>query len=862
MPRLPFSGLFARRIRLAVALALLATVAVACNLGASAATDQITATPLGNTAVALSNVPELHIQSPADNSQALVNTEVDVYVQATDQVGVSRIEMRADDLLVDTSASPDPNGSPTLQSLLAWTPTTTGPHVLQIVAFRGTLQGNPQVLHITVVDNSAQITQPAVSPQFLTASPTIDPSCQLRANVDGLNVRTGPGINYDVLTTLAVGQQVPIIGGNSDQSWWEVNDGGAIGWVSAAYSSTSGVCSNIFVVPAPPSPTVPIGATPIFIPPTFTPIPALPTPVPTATIRVVVLPPLTFTPGLDPNLALTVTSVLATQTELARPTVPPPPGPTATPIIPTNTPIPLLPNLVVTSVSVGTPNGVVIFNPAAGVAIAPINVTVANLGTAPAPPFRVAVRQSDGTLSFAATGAPLPPNTQVTLTVTTYISQPGVALITAIADFDNVVQETTKTDNALNFTFKVIPATPAPNAPTATLTQTFTPPPPTPTNTPVPPTATPVPTGVLLPALVITGVEVAPDPVVIAAGQTSATVVTNVLITNAGNAPAAPFTVVITLPNNQVFSAQTSAPLPAGGQIGVPIKVAFTQAGTNSIIVVVDPQGVIPQLDRSHNTFTRDVLVISQGPPPPTLTNMPSATPNATFALPQLVIKSVELIATPLSASKPSNVTVKLFPLTVQVVVTIDNVGAGTANPFVVVVALPNGQSFSGQSTQPLPPGGETSVQISITLTQPGLLTLTVLVNPGNAIPVAGPNPTQTFIVNLSGPGNTPTSSLTPSLAPVKPSATPTVTNTSLPTATHTPTHTPAHTNTPLPVPPTATHTPTITVTAPPPNTLTATHTNTPTNTATHTPTLAPSQPTHTNTPTNTATHTPTLAPS
>ena len=147
MPRFPLYGLFVRhsvrRACLAVVLVLLATLISACNFGTAVTisqvtattSDQTTATPPGNTQVAVNNVPQVQIQSPADNSQALVNTEVDVYVQATDQVGVTRIEMRADDLLVDTSASPDPNGSTSLQSLLAWTPTTSGPHVLQIVAF-------------------------------------------------------------------------------------------------------------------------------------------------------------------------------------------------------------------------------------------------------------------------------------------------------------------------------------------------------------------------------------------------------------------------------------------------------------------------------------------------------------------------------------------------------------------------------------------------------------------------------------------------------------------------------------------------------------------------------------------------------
>ncbi len=180
-----------KRARLVLPLTMLMALALACNLGAqSPDAAQITATALGSTAVAQSNVPEVEIQSPADNSEAVVNTEVQVYVRATDQTGVTRIEMRVDNLIVDTSASPDPNGSPTLASILSWTPNASGPHVLQIVAFRGSVQGNPKNLTITVVDTAAQVTVPAGSPQALTASPTTNPFCNVRANVDGLNVRS------------------------------------------------------------------------------------------------------------------------------------------------------------------------------------------------------------------------------------------------------------------------------------------------------------------------------------------------------------------------------------------------------------------------------------------------------------------------------------------------------------------------------------------------------------------------------------------------------------------------------------------------------------------------------------------------
>ena len=225
-----------------------------------------------NTLVAQSDVPEVEIRSPGDNTEVLINNEVQVYVRAVDRVGVTRIEMRVDGQIVDTAASPEANGSPTMDSILSWTPNSTGSHVLQVVAFRGSLQGNPKSITLTVKQEAAQITAPAMSPVFLTASPTVDPTCRVRADVT-VNVRSGPGINYPIVTSLAVGSNAPILGTNDDASWYEIDVQGIDGWVSSSFVTQQGICSNVQSVPVPPSPTVPVGATAIVIPPSFTPLP-------------------------------------------------------------------------------------------------------------------------------------------------------------------------------------------------------------------------------------------------------------------------------------------------------------------------------------------------------------------------------------------------------------------------------------------------------------------------------------------------------------------------------------------------------------------------------------------------------------
>src|SRR5258706_3731424 len=216
--------IFMHRVRLMLPLFFMVLAALACSIGGQP--PVATVTPGGTadtTLVALSDVPEVEIRSPQDNTEVVIQTEVQVYAHAVDKVGVTRIEMRVDGLIVDTAASPEANGTPTMDSILSWTPNSAGSHVLQVVAFRGNIRGNPKQITLLVRETAAQVTKPAGSPAFLTASPTNDPTCRLRVNTDNLNVRTGPGINYDRIATLALGSNVPIIGTISDRSWYQVN---------------------------------------------------------------------------------------------------------------------------------------------------------------------------------------------------------------------------------------------------------------------------------------------------------------------------------------------------------------------------------------------------------------------------------------------------------------------------------------------------------------------------------------------------------------------------------------------------------------------------------------------------------------
>ena len=149
---------------------------------------------------------------------------------------------------------------------------------------------------------SAQPGEPSASPTATvlptalpSASPTTNPTsgCTLvSAGGQAINVRSGPGTGYSIIGTLSPGVDAPVIGRLVDNSWFQVNLGGLIGWVSATVVTLGENCAGIAVVQPPPLP-------PTVAPPTagFTPTDRPPPDVqlPTSTSVPSVTPPPTST---------------------------------------------------------------------------------------------------------------------------------------------------------------------------------------------------------------------------------------------------------------------------------------------------------------------------------------------------------------------------------------------------------------------------------------------------------------------------------------------------------------------------------------------------------------------------------------
>ncbi|MBI2332676.1 MAG: hypothetical protein HYU84_11050 [Chloroflexi bacterium] len=118
--------------------------------------------------------------------------------------------------------------------------------------------------------------QKTATPQFtgtpeLTGTPTV-PQVTVSQNT---NCRTGPGIQYDNIGALVIGQVATVVGKNTSTGYWIINNPGKTGtcWLFPQYATVSGNTANLQEYSIPPTPT----PSPT---PTFTPTPTLAAPAP------------------------------------------------------------------------------------------------------------------------------------------------------------------------------------------------------------------------------------------------------------------------------------------------------------------------------------------------------------------------------------------------------------------------------------------------------------------------------------------------------------------------------------------------------------------------------------------------------
>lgn len=248
----------------------------ACNLGGTSnpgEEDIPTADPQN------AGQPQVTILSPTSGASFTVNEQILVSVSATDQIGVTRVQMFANGSLVKTVSSEFSDGEVSYEGVLDFTPRTDGDYNLRVIAFRNAISSPPAELQISVGEEQIFVTERSNSTGSSTGSignpvPIIpnDGVCRVLTLV-GLNMRTQPTTTRDnVIRTFADNTLLNVVARLADNSWWKVSSGTTVGWVSGnpQFVSLSGNCSTIpieNVVLNTPTPS------PTFLPPTSTPLP-------------------------------------------------------------------------------------------------------------------------------------------------------------------------------------------------------------------------------------------------------------------------------------------------------------------------------------------------------------------------------------------------------------------------------------------------------------------------------------------------------------------------------------------------------------------------------------------------------------
>lgn len=248
------------------------------------------------TSSTVSQAPAVTILNPANGAQIELNAPLIVQATATDSRGVARMELWADGVLVSQQASPSPQGASPLLLNLSWTPTVPGSHVLEVRAYNtANQQSTPALATINVAAGTATATTetlatatptpgsttaptatpPAIVLFTLTPSPT--PTTEERPGLNAVadvNVRSGPGTNYEVLGLLRAGQAVEVIGRSPEGAWWQIvfpPNTGALGWVAGTYVQPNEAAGNVPLVSGPPPPPTSTAPPP---PPSATPEPS------------------------------------------------------------------------------------------------------------------------------------------------------------------------------------------------------------------------------------------------------------------------------------------------------------------------------------------------------------------------------------------------------------------------------------------------------------------------------------------------------------------------------------------------------------------------------------------------------------
>ncbi|MCS6849461.1 MAG: SH3 domain-containing protein [Anaerolineae bacterium] len=213
--------------------------------------------------------PELRIVEPAQGARLTMNVEVPVRI-AYSGPGFVRVHVWVNGQRMGTLPIQPGN----TDASVLWTPQAIGNHVLYLEA----RDAEDKLIAISdVIAVHVEAPEPTAAPTAIptpetTLVPTPEPSPAEAAAAtatpsptaapgitvinDFVNLRAGPGTNYDLVGRLNQGQTARVTGKSSDGRWWQVSVEGRTVWVSGQFVQANDAANDVGVAQAPPAPTL------------------------------------------------------------------------------------------------------------------------------------------------------------------------------------------------------------------------------------------------------------------------------------------------------------------------------------------------------------------------------------------------------------------------------------------------------------------------------------------------------------------------------------------------------------------------------------------------------------------------------
>ncbi|GAB4511856.1 MAG: hypothetical protein OHK0046_10510 [Anaerolineae bacterium] len=268
-----------------LALVILILAVAGCSLPTSVNNDEQTT---------ISGAPEVRIASPLPNATFLEGVAVNIQAAVTNAgEDIDRVEILVEGVNIATLPSPNPAGAGVFNVTQTWVAPEPGTYTISLTAFRaGGTSSAPATVTVNIISQAedtptptetapvdpnslppagatsasdgAATNAPAVEPTAAgptetprptdTPAPT-EPTVPIARFVNGINVRSGPGTNFNPpIGQFTANQEAEVLALNLDGSWLKVRYGTGEGWVFANLVEIVGDIASLPREAGPPTP--------------------------------------------------------------------------------------------------------------------------------------------------------------------------------------------------------------------------------------------------------------------------------------------------------------------------------------------------------------------------------------------------------------------------------------------------------------------------------------------------------------------------------------------------------------------------------------------------------------------------------